>query len=52
MKKTNIKLSTIPDIRKDDTTKAAQIIMAFGNLEKAENALQTLSKFIIYKKAS
>lgn len=43
---------TIPDIRKDDTTKAAQIIMAFGNLEKAENALQTLSKFIIYKKAS
>lgn len=40
---------TIADIRKDDQTKAAQMISVFGNKDKADMALTSLSQFLIYR---
>ena len=40
----------IKDIREDDKTRAAQLIKAFGGVAAADEALISLSKFIIYRK--
>ena len=41
---------SIKDIREDDKTRAAQLIRAFGGVATADEALVSLSKFIIYRK--
>ena len=41
---------TLKAIHDDDTTRAAQIIQAFGNAKMANDALASLSQFIIYRK--
>ena len=43
---------TLKDIQKNDRTKAAQIIQAFGGLEPATNALLSLYKFVVYRKTA
>ena len=41
---------TIKDIIDDDKTRAAQLIKAFGSKAHADEALVSLSKFLLYKK--
>ena len=41
---------TIKDIIDDDKTRAAQLIKAFGGKNNADEALTSLSKFLLYKK--
>ena len=41
---------TITDIKENDKTQAAQLIRAFGNKDTANEALSSLSQFIIYRK--
>ena len=43
---------TIKDIIEDDKTRAAQLIKAFGGKQKADEALASLSKFLLYKKTA
>ena len=43
---------TVKDIREDDATRAAQMIRAFGNMQKADETLQSLYTFIVLRKAS
>ena len=43
---------TVHDIREDDTTQAAQMIRAFGNMQKANEALQSLYTFVVLRKAA
>jgi type I restriction enzyme R subunit len=43
---------TVSDIRKDDQDRGTQLILAFGNMEKANQALQSVFNFIVYKKAA
>lgn len=43
---------TVRDIRKDDATHAAQMIQAFGNMQKADEALHSLYTFIVLRKAA
>ena len=43
---------TITDIKENDKTQAAQLIRAFGNKDTANEALSSLSQFIIYRKNS
>lgn len=43
---------TVNDIRKDDQDRGTQLILAFGNMEKANQALQSVFNFIVYKKAA
>lgn len=43
---------TIKDIIDDDRTRAAQLINVFGNKAKADEALISLSKFLLYRKTS
>lgn len=43
---------TIKDIREDDQTRAARLIQAFGSMNAADEALSSLSKFIIYRKTA
>ena len=43
---------TIKEIIEDDKTRAAQLINAFGGREKADEALISLSKFLLYKKSA
>lgn len=43
---------SIDELREWDPTHTAQIILAFGNREKTETALYTLTKFIIYRKTA
>jgi type I restriction enzyme R subunit len=43
---------SIKEIREDNTTTAAQLISAFGNKLKANEALASLSQFIIYRKSA
>ncbi len=43
---------TIKDIIDDDKTRAAQLIKAFGGKAKADEALTSLSKFILYRKTA
>ena len=40
---------TIKDIMDDDKTKAAQLIQAFGGKPQADEALVSLSKFLLYR---
>lgn len=42
----------IKDIREDDKTRAAQLIRAFGGVAAADEALRSLSRFIIYRKTA
>lgn len=39
---------TIKDIREEDTSQAAQLVKAFGNIKEANAALLSLAGFIIY----
>ena len=43
---------TIKDIIDDDKTRAAQLIKAFGGKSKADEALMSLSKFLLYRKTA
>lgn len=43
---------TIKDIREDDKTRAAQLIKAFGGKSNADEALTSLSKFLLYRKTA
>ena len=43
---------TIKEIREDDATQAAQMIRAFGNMQKANVALQSLYTFVVLRKAA
>lgn len=43
---------TVKDIREDDATRAAQMIRAFGNMQKADKALQSLYTFVVLRKAA
>lgn len=43
---------TVRDIREDDATHAAQMIHAFGNMQKADEALRSLYTFVVLRKAA
>lgn len=43
---------TIKDIIDDDKTRAAQLINAFGGKQQADDALVSLSKFLLYRKTA
>ena len=43
---------TVKDIREDDATNAAQMIRAFGNMQKADDALRSLYTFVVLRKAA
>ena len=43
---------TIKEIREDDATQAAQMIRAFGNMQKANEALPSLYTFVVLRKAA
>ena len=43
---------TLRDIREDDATHAAQMIRAFGNMQKADEALHSLYTFVVLRKAA
>jgi type I restriction enzyme R subunit len=43
---------SVNEIREDDKTYAAQLIVAFGGKDAANEALTSLAKFIIYRKVS
>ena len=43
---------TVKEIREDDATQAAQMIRAFGNMQKANEALQSLYTFVVLRKAA
>lgn len=43
---------TIKDIIEDDKTRAAQLINAFGGKQQADEALVSLSKFLLYRKTA
>lgn len=43
---------TVRDIREDDATHAAQMIRAFGNIQKADEALHSLYTFVVLRKAA
>lgn len=43
---------TIKDIIDDDKTRAAQLIKAFGGKSQADEALVSLSKFLLYRKTA
>ena len=43
---------TIKEIREDDATQAAQMIRAFGNMQKANEALQSLYTCLLYTSPS
>ena len=43
---------TVRDIREDDATHAAQMIRAFGNIQKADDALRSLYTFLVLRKAA
>ena len=43
---------TIKEIREDDVTQAAQMIRAFGSMQKTDEALQSLYTFIVLRKAA
>ncbi len=43
---------TVMDIRKTDATRAAQMIVAFGDAQKADKALASLFNFVVLKKTA
>ena len=43
---------TVKDIREDDATHAAQMIRAFGCMQKADEALRSLYTFVVLRKAA
>ena len=43
---------TIKDIIEDDRSRAAQLINAFGGKQQADEALMSLSKFLLYRKTA
>lgn len=43
---------TVRDIREEDATHAAQMIRAFGNMHKADEALYSLYTFVVLRKAA
>lgn len=43
---------TVRDIREDDATHAAQLIRAFGNMQKADETLHSLYTFVVLRKAA
>ena len=43
---------TVKDIREDDATHAAQMIRAFGNMQKADDTLRSLYTFVVLRKAA
>lgn len=42
----------VRDIRKTDVTQAAQLIAAFGNMQKADEALYSVFNFVVLKKTA
>lgn len=45
-------MSYIKDLRENDETQAAQIVSAFGGVEKANEAIVSLYNFVVIKKAA
>ena len=43
---------TVRDIREDDAAHAAQMIQAFGGMQKADEALRSLYTFVVLRKAA
>lgn len=43
---------TVRDIREDNATHAAQMVRAFGNMQKADEALQSLYTFVVLRKVA
>lgn len=43
---------TVRDIREDDVTHAAQMIRAFGNMQKADEALHSLYTFVVLRRTA
>ena len=43
---------TIDDIKEEDKTQAGQLIQAFGGMSQANQALASLSQFLIYRKTA
>mgnify|MGYP002765373495 FL=1 len=43
---------TVRDIREDDATHAAQMIRAFGGMQKADEALRSLYTFVVLRKTA
>ena len=43
---------TVKDIREDNQDRGVQLIRAFGNMSKANEALQSVFNFIIYRKTA
>lgn len=43
---------SVRDIRDDDATRAAQMIRAFGNMQKADEALRSLYTFVVLRKGA
>ena len=43
---------TVKDVREDDQDRGIQLIRAFGNMAKANEALQSVFNFIVYRKTA
>jgi type I restriction enzyme R subunit len=43
---------TVKDIREDNISRGVQLIKAFGNMKKADEALQSVFNFVIYRKTA
>lgn len=43
---------SVREIRKNDVTQAAQLIAAFGNRQKADEALDSVYKFVVLRKTA
>ena len=40
------------DIREDNISRGVKLIKAFGNMKKADEALQSVFNFVIYRKTA
>ena len=43
---------TVKDVREDDQDRGIQLIRAFGNMAKANEALQSVFNFVVYRKTA
>ena len=43
---------TVKDVREDDQDRGIQLIKAFGNMAKANEALQSVFNFVVYRKTA
>ena len=43
---------TVKDIREDNQDRGVQLIKAFGNMAKANEALQSVFNFVVFRKTA